>query len=127
MKGQVSIEFMTLLSLTLLASSILISDLNDRATQMQRTESYIDAEEVALKTDYALSQALARKNTTVKLDYSPKLEKKYKVDVNKNQIKVYDYEQLGSFRTRYGFSKNIQLNTTKSYIFKFNGSGINVK
>jgi len=126
-KGQVSIEFMTLLSLTLLASSILISDLNDRATQMQRTEAYIDAEEVALKTDYALSQSLARKNTTVTLDYSPNLEKKYKVDVNKNQIKVYDYEQLGSFRTRYGFSRNLQVNTTQKYLLEFNGSGIDVR
>lgn len=114
MKGQVSIEFMSLLAIALLASAVLVTEMNDRAMEYSRSSPYTEAEKLAQKVAYKLDYTMSSENTSVKLDFSPRLEENYNITVVPRQVVVNFDAGSSSFPTRYQGGK-ISFNTTENY------------
>lgn len=126
MKGQVSIEFISLLSIALLASAVLVTEMNDRAMEYSRSSPYTEAEKLAQKVAYKFDYSLSAKNTTVQLDFSPRLEENYNITVISGQV-VVDFDTgSASFPTRYQ-GDTINFNSTESYTISNSGGDLLVR
>lgn len=121
MKGQVSIEFISLLVVALLASSILVTELNERVTQYSESTPYSEAQSLAQKVAYSFDYVKARGNSSVQLGFEPGLEKDYGISAGEGQVIVSFDSGSASFPTRYEGSQ-FSLNSTENYVIKYNGS-----
>lgn len=117
MKGQVSIEFISLLTLALLASAVLVTELNDRAIQYSQSTPYSEAQEIAQKTAYTVNYVRANENSSKVLDFDPSLEQ-YNITVGSGQVSVRFESGSSSFPTSYEGSVN-SLNSTDEYIVRY--------
>jgi hypothetical protein len=125
LKGQVSIEFIGLLTLALLASAILITELNYKTLQYTRSSPYAEAQSLAQKVSYKLDYVVSESNTSIRLDFSPELERDYNITVDSGQV-ILDYPEGSSeFPTLYNGS--LDMNVKESYILEYNGSGVDVR
>ena len=121
MKGQVSIEFIALLSIALLASSILVTELNERVTQYGQATPYAEAQSLAQKVAYSFDYVKSRGNSSVELGFEPGLENNYNISVGGGQVVVSFDSGSASFPTRYQGSQ-FKLNSTEKYVIRYNGS-----
>ncbi|NMJ77418.1 hypothetical protein GLU64_03340 [Nanohaloarchaea archaeon] len=103
MKAQSSIEFIALLSLTLLASSVLLDALNDKAILAERQSRAEEAQYVAQNTAYRLNLLMSARNSSTKLRYSDNLKKNYTVKI-KNGYVIVD-SQAGPAISRTVYNK----------------------
>jgi uncharacterized protein (UPF0333 family) len=126
MKGQVSIEFMLLLILTLLGSAILISDLERKSAAFQDNKDFKNAEKISQKVNYKLSYIRTHRNSTVNLRFSPKIETEFEVEVNSSETLVSSPAQNFTFSSRYSGSNQFRFNTSKRYEISY-GSGVKVE
>ncbi len=125
MKGQVSIEFIGLLTLALLASAILITELNYKTLQYTRHTPYAEAQSLAQKVSYKLDYVVSESNTSARLEFPPGLERGYNITVDSGQV-VLDYPEGSSdFPTLYNGSLDLDVN--QSYILEYNGSDVDVR
>lgn len=125
MKGQVSIEFIGLLILALLASAILITELNNKTLQYTRSSPYAEAQSLAQKVAYKLDYVVSESNTSVRLEFSPDLEENYNISTDSGQV-IVDYQEGSSeFPTLY--DGTLEMNTSQTYVLEYNGSGVDVK
>jgi len=126
LKGQVSIEFISLLSIALVASAVLVTEMNDRAAEYSRSSPYAEAEKLAQKVAYKFDYALSADNTSVELDFSPRLEENYNITVLSGQVVVNFDAGSSSFPTMYE-GDTVILNSTKSYEISSSGGDILVQ
>lgn len=125
MKAQVSIEFISLLSIALLASAILVTAVNGKAIQFSQSTSYTEAQKVAQKTSYKVDYVLSEKNTSLELSYNPGLEEIYNVTLDSGNVLVEYTEGDASFPTAYTGPK-IKFNTSGIRVVRYD-SGLEVK
>lgn len=121
MKGQSSIEFMSLLALILLGSSILISDLERKSAAFHTEKDFEQAERLAEKVNYKLSYVNTHRNSTIDLDFSPDLESVYTLEIDSGSTEVSTYMGDFSFSTRYSGGGNFTINTSETYSVKYEG------
>lgn len=126
MKGQSSIEFMILLSLVLLTSSILLSDLNDKAADLQIRQDFSEAQKVARMTDYYVELAKINENTSIELSYPSELSQNYIVELNHTEAEVYYQDLTASFTVRYD-GDPITFDTSESYTLTNENGGVKVE
>ena len=126
MKGQVSIEFISLLSIALLASAVLVTEMNDRAMEYSRSSPYTEAEKLAQKVAYKFDYTLSTENTSVRIDFSPRLEENYNITAVSGQVVVEFDTGSASFPTHYQGDR-INLNSTKSYTLSNSAGELLVK
>lgn len=120
-KGQISIEFMALLAVALLASSILVSELNSRAVQHSKSSPYTEAQKIAQEVSYTFDYVKTRDNASKTLGFEPDLQEDYSITVGNGQT-VVDFDSgSASFPTRYQGSK-YSLNANQSYKVRYDGS-----
>lgn len=120
-KGQVSIEFMALLSIALLGSSILVTELTDRAIQYSKSSPYSEAQKIAQEVSYTFDYLKTQKNASRDLDFDPGLRKDYTITVGNGQTVVSFDSGSASFPTRYKGS-SLDLKANQSYVVSYNGS-----
>jgi hypothetical protein len=101
MKAQSSIEFIALLSLTLLASSVLLDALNDKAILAERQSRAEEAQYVAHNTAYRLNLLTSTQNSSTKLRYSDNLKKNYTVKIKNGYVIVESQAGPAISRTVY--------------------------
>ena len=121
MKGQISIEFIALLSIALLASSVLVTELNEQVIQYSESTPYAEAQSLAQKVAYSFDYVKSRGNSSVELGFEPELEKNYNISVGGGQVIVSFDTGSASFPTRYQGSQ-FNLNSTEKYSITYNGS-----
>lgn len=126
MKGQVSIEFMSILILTLLMSSVLITNLEIRSANFQTEKEVKQAQKIAQKTSYKVSYTLANKNSTVTLRYPPNLDNQYNITINSSSTVVSSPQESFRFETRYGGPKEFEFNTSETYTLSYSQGGVKV-
>ena len=114
MKGQVSIEFVSLLSMGLLASSILVTAVQDRNIAVQDRNEYVRAEKIAQKVAYKIEYVMADQESQVDLEFSPQLDETYNVNITSNKVTAGTRERSAGVQTAYTGS-NHTLHTNKSY------------
>jgi hypothetical protein len=124
-KAQVSIEFISLLSIALLASAILVTAVNGKAIQFSQSTSYTEAQKIAQKTAYKVDYVLSEKNTSLELSYNPGLEEIYNVTLDSGNVLVEYTEGDASFPTAYTGPK-IRFNTSGTHMVAHD-SGLEVK
>lgn len=120
MKGQVSIEFISLLSLALLASAILVTSMSDRAIEYSRSSPYYDAQDIAQKVAYKVDYVISEKNTSLDLEFSPRITEEYNITIGSGQVLVNFDTGDSSFPTRYN-GTDIELKTNQSYTISYQG------
>lgn len=121
MKGQVSIEFMSLLAITLLGSSILITHVNDRALQFSESVPYKEAQSIGQKVSYTFDYVKAEGNASKKLQFNSDLAKKYEITVKENITTVSFDDGNVTVLNRYS-GPELNLDTSKVYEVSYNGS-----
>jgi hypothetical protein len=126
MKGQVSIEFVSILIFTLLMSSILISNLEIRSANFQTEKDTRQAQKIAQKTSFKVAYASANKNSAVKLDYPYYLDNQYNISINSSSTVVSSPQESFRFETRYNGPKEFEFNTSKTYSLNYSKGGLKV-
>lgn len=106
MKAQASIEFIALLSIALLASSILLDLVNDKALQIEKQSRNEEAQNIAQKTAYRLDLITSTENSSTLISYSDALDKNYTVRVGDGYVTVNSSTGPVSSRTVYGGKKH---------------------
>jgi len=106
MKAQSSIEFIALLSLTLLASSVLLDALNDKAILAERQSRAEEAQYVAHNTAYRLNLLTSTQNSSTKLRYSDNLKKNYTVKIKNGYVIVESQAGPAISRTVYNVTSH---------------------
>ena len=124
-KGQISIEFISLLAIALLASSVLVTELNDRALEYSKASPYSEAQKIAQKTAYSIDYVRSNHNASKTLDFNPDLENDYSIVAASNQVVVSFETGSASFPTSYSGSQ-ISLNSSESYKVSYDG-GLSIK
>lgn len=119
--GQSSIEFMIILTLVLLASSILLSELNQRTASLNEVEKNIEAQSMALLTAHKFEAVSSNQNLSLELNYPSNLDDIYFIDIGGNTVNVSNGIRNATFYTGYS-GDNFSLNTSKSYTINFNDS-----
>lgn len=114
MKGQISIEFLSLLSIALLASSILVTTVSDRNIALQERNQQFRAEQIAEKTSYKIEYVLSNKNSSVELGFSPELEGNYTVNISSRFVTASVASTEAGVRTLYE-GGNRTISTDKTY------------
>jgi len=115
MKGQVSIEFMTLLALALLGSTLLLNVLDRKASAYNSEKQFDRSEQLASKTNYVLSYVEAHKNSTIDLGFTNDLDRVYVIEIDSNTTVVESPNNRFTFNSWYEGSHNFTLNTSNSY------------
>lgn len=118
-KGQVSIEFITLLSVTLVGSSILIGLMNERAIAFRQTEEVAQTESIAQKTAYKIDYLISSQNSTVNLDYPASQGSNTTIQIQEGIVSVENPEGSANYPTSYQ-GQMIQLKTDQSYSLNYN-------
>ena len=118
MKAQVSVEFMSLLVVSLLVSAILTSEVAARAGIYGKSTDLSEAEEVSKKTAYSLDYA-STFDGNLSLDYSPGLRQNYNVTLDSDNVEVV--LDQGSAVVPTSFSGEADLNTSGSYVIQNGG------
>ena len=104
-KGQVSIEFITMLSLALLSSSILIGAISDRSLTLEEKSRTDAAEGVAQKTAYRVDYLISSNDSSTRLSYSSSLPKNFTVEIGSEYVRVDTVAGSTTFPTGYDGSK----------------------
>ncbi|QGA81005.1 hypothetical protein [Candidatus Nanohalobium constans] len=121
MRGQISIEFISLLAIALLASSILVSALADRSAQFNRASPQSEALGVAQKVAYTFDYVNSEDNVSKKLVFSPDLQREYNITVGDGLVSADYGEGDANFPTSYQGSL-ISLNSTQAYLVEDGGA-----
>ena len=121
MKGQISIEFMSLLAITLLGSSILVTQVNDRAVQFSESVPYKEAQLIGQKVSYTFDYVKAEGNASKKLQFNSDLAKKYEIMVKENSTTVSFDNGNVTVLNRYP-GPELNLDASKVYEVSYNGS-----
>lgn len=124
MKGQVSIEFLSLMVIALLASALLVTALQDRAVEFNRASPYAEAQKIAQKVAYKI-EYVKTENTAVEMDFPPQLEEEYNITVLSGQVVVSFDTGSSSFPARYS-GDPIYLKSAESYTVEYSGGDLNV-
>lgn len=85
MKGQIGIEFISLIAFALLVSSILIAALNEKAVNAENYREDSNAGKIARDTAYKIEYATAEPNKNLKID----IPEEYTAQVANTTVKVY--------------------------------------
>lgn len=117
---------MALLAIALLASAILVTELNSKALQYSRSAPYSEAQTLSHKVAYRLDYAVSERNSSLKLDFAPDLQKEYNVTVESGQVIVEFNRGSSTFPTLYEGSR-LEFNTSESYIVYSEGGEVNVE
>jgi len=121
LKGQISIEFMSLLAITLLGSSILVTQVNDRAVQFSESVPYKEAQLIGQKVSYTFDYVKAEGKASKKLQFNSDLAKKYKITVKENSTTVGFDDGNVTVLNRYS-GPELNLDASKVYEVSYNGS-----
>lgn len=121
MIGQSSIEFISLVTLSLIAMSVLVSDIGDRTAAYTDQRQFIQAQKVAEKASYKLEYVNSNRNSTVVLDFPARLRGTYTMKVNSNSTVVQAPTDRFAFRSLYTGKKNFTFTTSQEYRISYNG------
>ena len=126
MRGQVSIEFLSLLTLMLLASALLVTELRDRTVEFDKGVPYDEAGDISRKVAYTFDHLVTDEGVERKIKFSPDLRRNYSIKVNNSEVFV-DY-QTGStvFPTLYE-GEAVVMSSRESYVLSYNGSDVSAK
>lgn len=122
-KGQVSIEFISLLSLVLLISSVLTAQVIQKSAGMEERSRLTQAENIAQKTAYRVDYLLSNRNSSVRVVYSNELSENYSVKVRPGRVVVPTNEGNASFPTYYS-GNPVNLSTEKDYWLSYSEGSI---
>lgn len=125
-RGQVSIEFITLLSITLVASSILIGLMNERAIAFRQTDEIAQAESIAQKTAYRVDYLISSQKSAVNIDYQVSQGSNTTIRVQEGIVSVENPEASANYPTSYQ-GNLIELYTNQSYVLKYSKGEIIVE
>ncbi|MFB6158175.1 MAG: hypothetical protein ABEJ95_00775 [Candidatus Nanohalobium sp.] len=121
-KGQVSVEFVSLLSIALLASSVLLGLLNYRVAAADERHGYVKAEEIAQRTAYHVEYLSANPDSKVDISYSPRLDRNYTVKIQSNQVTAAFEDGNASYPVNYnGPSANFTTSQKTTLIYSDGG------
>lgn len=123
MKGQVSVEFISLLAITLIASSVLVSGVTDRRANVEDRKDLMRAEDIAQKTAYTFEYVISERDVKVELDYSPELEQNYTINVTGNRVEVKIGDRVTGVGTAYS-GESFTLNSKETYNLSYDGGVI---
>jgi len=126
MKAQSSIEFISLLSLSLLISSILLADLETKTAAYTDQREFQQVEKIVEEISYKLSYVSSHRNSTVYLGFSPALEQTYIINLSTGLARIKTPTDEFNLTSRYRGKNNLSFNTSKSYALKYDG-GVEVE
>lgn len=117
---------MALLAIALLASAVLVTELNNKALQFSRSAPYSEAQDLSQKVAYTIDRSVAESNSSHRLEFNPGLQRVYNITVQSGQVVVSYEGGSSSFPTAYDETQ-LSFNTSQSYVVSFNGSEVHVK
>lgn len=121
MKGQVSVEFISLLSITLLGLAVLITQINEKAIEFENSESYKESRFIGQKVSYIIDYVKSEGNMSKTLEFDSDLKEQYDIVLEQNRTTIIFDEGNTTIRNTYSGPKKI-LNTTENYEVKYNDS-----
>lgn len=117
-RGQSSVEFIVLLSLVLMASSLLIADLDEKSSNLRAAEAYSEARAIAMKTAYNVELVSSDKNITKEMRFPLELDDTYTIRIGKGRVNVLYNKKNESFTTAYK-GDWLEFNTSKIYDLRY--------
>jgi predicted GNAT superfamily acetyltransferase len=117
---------MALLALALLASAILVTELNNKAVQYSRASPHSEAQKIAQKVAYDLDYVTSQNKTSLAVDFSPDLDQTYNITVEQGIVVVKFDKGSSSFPTLYRGSR-LDFNTSGGRVFEYSGGDVSVR
>ena len=112
---------MSLLAITLLGSSILVTQVNDRAVQFSESVPYKEAQLIGQKVSYTFDYVKAEGNASKKLEFDSDLTKEYEITLKENSTTVSFDDGNVTVLNRYS-GPELNLDASKVYEVSYNGS-----
>jgi hypothetical protein len=121
LKGQTSVEFISLISLSLLVSSVFVTALSERKANFSEYQPTVESEKIAQKVSFVFEYLKSQNNSSTKLKFSPKLSRNYNITTGEGITTVKFRSGESTFPTNYEGPKK-SLNTSRNYEVKYNGT-----